>query len=213
MPRKEVPVGYLSRYLPAGAERLVLHYIEFHKVHLTITRKRQTLLGDYRHPVPGQSHRISVNGNLNPYAFLITLLHELAHLITFEKFGSRVAAHGREWKLCYGQLLTELLDGVQLPLELQTELRRSLKNPAASSCAEESLMRVLKKFDAPRPGSCLVEQLQQGDCFKIADGRIFIKGEKLRKRYKCVDANSGATYLFSPIYEVEPWVGEPTSNG
>lgn len=203
MPKKEVPVGYLSRYLPAGAERLVLHYIEYHRVHLTITRKRHTLLGDYRHPVPGRSHRISINGNLNPYAFLITLLHELAHLITFEQCGPRVAAHGIEWKQCYGKLLSELLAQVQLPEELQAELQRSLKNPAASSCAEESLMRVLKKFDVPQPGSCLLEQLQQGDSFKIADGRIFIKGEKLRKRYKCLDANSGATYLFSPIYEVE----------
>ena len=213
MPRKEVPVGYLSRYLPAGAERLVLHYIEYHKVHLTITRKRQTLLGDYRHPVPGQSHRISVNGNLNPYAFLITLLHELAHLITFEKFGSRVAAHGSEWKRCYGALLTELLGQVQLPGELQIELKRSLQNPAASSCAEESLMRVLKSYDVSKPGSCLLEQLQQGDSFRIADGRTFVKGEKLRKRYKCRDISSGAIYLFSPIYEVERWLGEQTING
>jgi hypothetical protein len=205
MPRKEVPVDYLSRYLPDGAEQLVLHYIHRHSVHLTITRKRHTLLGDYRHPVPGRSHRISINGNLNPYAFLITLLHELAHLITFEQFGPRVAAHGAEWKQCYGGLLTELLAQVPLPEELQTELKRSLKNPAASSCAEESLMRVLKKYDVSQPGSCLIEQLQQGESFRIADGRIFIKGEKLRKRYKCLDANSGAIYLFSPIYEVERW--------
>ncbi|MFM8806030.1 MAG: SprT-like domain-containing protein [Sphingomonadales bacterium] len=203
MPKKEVPVNYLSRYLPAGAERLVLHYIEHHRVHLTITRKRHTLLGDYRHPVPGRAHRISVNGNLNPFAFLITLLHELAHLITFEQFGPRVAAHGAEWKRCYGQLLTELLAQVPLPEELQVELQRSLKNPAASSCAEESLMRVLKKYDASKPGNCLLEQLQQGDSFRISDGRVFIKGEKLRKRYKCLDASSGAIYLFSPIYEVE----------
>lgn len=203
MPKKEVPVNYLSRYLPAGAERLVLHYIECHKVHLTITRKRQTLLGDYRHPVPGQSHRISINGNLNPYAFLVTLLHELAHLITFEQFGPRVAAHGVEWKQCYGKLLSELLAQVPLPNEVQTELQQSLKNPAASSCAEESLMRVLKKFDVPQPGSCLLEQLRQGDPFRISDGRVFIKGEKLRKRYKCRDTVTGAVYLFSPIYEVE----------
>ncbi|MFM7645627.1 MAG: SprT-like domain-containing protein [Sphingomonadales bacterium] len=211
MPKKEVPVGYLSRYLPAGAEPLVLYYLEQHRVHLTIARKRQTLLGDYRHPVPGRAHRISINGNLNPYAFLITLVHELAHLITFERFGPRVAAHGTEWKQCYGVLLTELLSQVPLPGELQTELRRSLKNPAASSCAEESLMRVLKKYDVPTPGTCLLEQLQLGETFRIADGRIFIKGERLRKRYKCTDAKTEAVYLFSPIYEVERWVSkEPT---
>lgn len=207
MPKKEVPVLYLSHYLPAGTEALVMHYLEHYRVHLTITKKRQTLLGDYRHPVPGRSHRISVNGNLNPYAFLITLLHELAHLITFEQFGPRVSAHGAQWKKCYGVLLTELLSQVALPAELQVELKRSLKNPAASSCAEESLMRVLKKYDAPKPGGCLLEQLQQGESFKIADGRVFVKGEKLRKRYKCLEQRSGALYLFSPIYEVERLVG------
>lgn len=207
MPKKEVPVFYLSHYLPAGTEALVMHYLEHYRVHLTITKKRQTLLGDYRHPVPGRSHRISVNGNLNPYAFLITLLHELAHLITFEQFGPRVSAHGAQWKKCYGILLTELLSQVALPAELQVELKRSLKNPAASSCAEESLMRVLKKYDAPKPGGCLLEQLQQGESFKIADGRVFVKGEKLRKRYKCLERRSGALYLFSPIYEVERLVG------
>jgi len=207
MPKKEVPVLYLSRYLPAGTEALVMHYLEHYRVHLTITKKRQTLLGDYRHPVPGRSHRISVNGNLNPYAFLITLLHELAHLITFEQFGPRVSAHGAQWKKCYGVLLAELLSQVALPDELQVELKRSLNNPAASSCAEESLMRVLKKYDTPKAGSFLLEQLQQGESFKIADGRVFVKGEKLRKRYKCLEQRSGALYLFSPIYEVERLVG------
>ena len=203
MPKKEVPVLYLSRYLPAGAEPLVLRYLEQYRVNLTITRKRQTLLGDYRHPIAGHSHRISVNGNLNPFAFLITLLHELAHLITFERFGPRVAAHGVEWKHCYGVLLTELISLVPLPADVQAELRRSMKNPAASSCAEESLMRVLTKYDAPKPGRYLLEQLQQGEHFRITDGRVFVKGEKLRKRYKCQDAGTGAVYLFSPIYEVE----------
>jgi hypothetical protein len=53
----------------------------------------------------------------------------------------------------------------------------------------------------------LLEQLQQGESFKIADGRVFVKGEKLRKRYKCLEQRSGALYLFSPIYEVERLVG------
>lgn len=212
MPKHEVPVGYLSRYLPQDTESLVLYYLKLYRIHLTITKKRHTLLGDYRHPLPGQAHRISVNGNLNPYAFLITFLHELAHLITFEKFGPRVRAHGAEWKQVYGELLHELLVTVSLPAELQTALGHSLQNPAASSCAEESLMRALNKFDAPHLRSCLLEQLQQGDYFRIADGRVFVKGEKLRKRFKCRDAQNGSVYLFSPIYEVERWAAEGSTH-
>ena len=39
--------------------------------------------------------------------------------------------------------------------------------------------------------------------FKLKDGRIFRKEEKLRKRYKCVEVSSRRVYLFSPVAEVE----------
>ena len=98
MPKQEAPLLELQTYLPATGFEEVLYYLQHHKVHLTISRKRQSILGDYRHAHSDKNHRISVNGNLNKYAFLITLLHELAHLFTYEKFGHRVQAHGREWK-------------------------------------------------------------------------------------------------------------------
>jgi predicted SprT family Zn-dependent metalloprotease len=84
--------------MPKGSGELIFKYLHDYKVHLTITRGRKTVLGDYRHSTGHQNHRISVNGNLNKYAFLITLIHELAHLLTFIQFGNRVAAHGKEWK-------------------------------------------------------------------------------------------------------------------
>jgi SprT protein len=40
-----------------------------------------------------------------------------------------------------------------------------------------------------------------GSLFRIKDGRVFRKGEKLRKRYKCTELPSGKVYLFSPVYE------------
>ena len=98
MPKQEAPLEQLRSYLPDNCLDEVVNYLLLHKVHLTISRKRQSILGDYRHAIPGRTHRISVNGNLNKYAFLITLLHELAHLFTYEQFGRRAQAHGREWK-------------------------------------------------------------------------------------------------------------------
>ncbi|HAD34265.1 MAG TPA: hypothetical protein DCF44_07170 [Chitinophagaceae bacterium] len=41
---------------------------------------------------------MSVNGNLNSYHFLITLLHEIAHMLVWEQFRNRVKPHGLEWK-------------------------------------------------------------------------------------------------------------------
>ena len=96
MPKKEVPMAQLQDYLPPGTYEAVLDYLRQFRVHLTVARERKSILGDYRHRTHQDNHRISVNGNLNPYSFLITLLHELAHLLTFEQFGNNVLSHGKE---------------------------------------------------------------------------------------------------------------------
>src|SRR5690349_15654569 len=115
MSKQQAPLEYLSKFIPATAVPRVLEYLHQYKVHLTITRERKSVLGDYRHATPHKNHRISVNGNLNPYAFLITLVHELAHLVTFMQFGNRVSPHGREWKDCYALLLKDFMGSGVFP--------------------------------------------------------------------------------------------------
>jgi len=203
MPKQEAPLHHLQNYLPPGTYDAVAEYLQRYKVHLTVTRERKSILGDYRHRTHHDNHRISVNGNLNVYSFLITLLHELAHLLTFEQFGNKVLAHGREWKIIYSQLLAQFLKNKNFPADIETELLVSLKNPAASSCAEDDLLRVLRKYDAKESHHRLVEELIVNAIFRTNDGRIFQKGEKLRKRFKCKEVKTGRVYLFSPVYEVE----------
>jgi len=65
-------------------------------------------------------------------------------------------------------------------------------------------MRILRKYDERKNGVCLLEEIPHGSFFKIKDGRIFQKGEQLRKRFKCKERNTNAVYLFSPVYEVKP---------
>jgi SprT protein len=202
MPKKEVPADHLQHYLPPGTAEGVWVYLHRYQVHLTITRHRQSILGDYRHQTHHRNHRISVNGSLNPYAFLITLLHELAHLLTFEQHMNRVPAHGREWKMIYSRLLQQFLQHRVFPADIERELLLSLKNPAASSCAEDGLLRVLRNYDVKKQQEFLVEELPIRSRFRIPDGRIFLKGEKLRKRYKCKEEATGKFFLFSPVYEV-----------
>jgi SprT protein len=203
MSRKEAPIHHLQNYLPPGTYEAVLNYLQQYKVHLTVAKERKSILGDYRHRTHVHNHRISVNGNLNAFAFLITLLHELAHLLTFEQYGHRVQAHGREWKIIYAQLLDQFLKSKVFPLEIEKELLTSLKNPAASSCAEDGLIRALRKFNSAESSNRLVEELVNHALFRIDDGRIFQRGEKLRKRFKCTEVKTGKVYLFSPVYEVE----------
>ena len=203
MPKKEVPIGQLQDYLPPGTYDPVLSYLRQYKVHLTVARERKSILGDYRHRTHHVNHRISVNGNLNPYSFLITLLHELAHLLTFEQFGSHVFSHGKEWKATYSGMLAQFLQHKVFPADIETELVRSVQNPAATSCAEDGLLRVLRKYDARESHHRLVEELAINDLFRTNDGRIFKMAGKLRKRFKCIEVKTGKVYLFSPVYEVE----------
>jgi SprT protein len=204
MAKKEAPLSQLQNYLPPGTYEAVLEYLQFYKVHLTVARERKSILGDYRHRTHNATHRISVNGNLNSYSFLITLLHELAHLLTFEKYGNRVQSHGKEWKALFGQLLARFINHQVFPEDIRQALLRSLHDPAASSCADEVLLRTLKKYDENNNSLKLVEQLPPDAHFKTHDGRIFKKMEKMRKRFRCIEVKTGRLYLFSPMYEVEP---------
>ncbi len=203
MSKVEQPMQALAAFLPTDAYPYIAAYLHRYKVHLTIAKARSSVLGDYRNAYQGKHHRISVNGDLNKYAFLVTLLHELAHLLTFEQYKHNVAAHGREWKQIYAGLLEVFLQHRIFPDDIREALLQSLHNPAASSCAEVHLTRVLRNYDEKQPDVFLLEQLPAQAVFITKDGRRFIKGNKLRKRYRCKEVHSGIVYLFSPVYEVK----------
>src|SRR5678815_2286866 len=128
MSTTEHPLHTLADYLPANSFEQVAEYLTRYKVHLTITRQRRSVLGDYRNAVHGKNHRITINGNLNSFAFLITLLHELAHLLAFEQFGNRIYAHGSEWKQVYSRLLDDFVRRKIFPGDVQIALLQSMQN-------------------------------------------------------------------------------------
>jgi predicted SprT family Zn-dependent metalloprotease len=203
MPKQVAPLSQLNSFLPPNTYHAVEEYLRVYKIHLTVTQHRKSILGDYRHRTHFYNHRISINGSLNKYSFLITLLHEIAHLLTFEKYSNKVLAHGTEWKTLYASLLKQFMGNKIFPVDIERELLTSLKNPAASSCAEDDLVRVLRKYDMNTNGFKLVEEIPLHSLFRLDDGKIFKKGEKQRKRFKCTEVRTGRIYLFSPVYEVE----------
>lgn len=204
MPKKEAHISTLQDFLPPDTYDAVLAYLQHYHVHLTVARDRKSILGDYRHRTHGKNHRISVNGNLNKFAFLITLIHELAHLLTFEQFGNRVASHGKEWKKIFGQLLAVFIEHNVFPEDIKKTLKQSLHNPAASSCADEELLRTLRNYDEQQSHLVFVETLSEGALFKTHDGKVFRMGQRIRKRFRCEEVKTKRIYLFSPVYEVEP---------
>lgn len=206
MSKNEAPLEALRSFLPDGTFEKLSKYIYEHRIHLTITRERTSVLGDYRNAVRGKNHRISINGNLNKYAFLYTLIHEIAHLLTFTSYGHRVAAHGKEWKQQFSDLLKEFVHADVFPPDVKKAIAQSMHNPSASSCAEDGLLRVFRNYDLGKKGTFFVEELEHGECFLLSDGRVFRREEKLRKRFRCTELSTGKLYLFSPVYEVKKYI-------
>ncbi len=194
-------VQLLAEYLPSGTESAVALWFAPHDVELKISKPRATKFGDYRPPIQKAHHRISINNNLNPYAFLITLAHEFAHLLNWEKHQNTVKPHGMEWKREFQQLLIPFMTDQVFPPTVLRALQQYIQNPLASSCSDVNLMRVLKQFDDTN--TTLLEQVPPGVVFSLNGKRFFVKREKLRKRFKCQDIHSKKYYLISPIAEVK----------
>ena len=135
---------------------------------------------------------------------LMVMFHELAHLVTFMEYSNKVQSHGKEWKVIYRKILEEFIRLSIFPTDILAALKKNLHDLPASSCADEDLMRVLRRYDENPDEFMLVEQIPEGGCFSLEDKRVFRKGKKLRKRYQCVELATGKLYLFSPIYEVRP---------
>lgn len=200
---EEHPMHALAAFLPDNSFDDVVAFLNHYKVHLTVTKKRKTVLGDYRHALHGANHRISINSNLNKYEFLITLLHELAHLLTFEQYKNRVEPHGKEWKNSYSQVLIKFIQKKIFPADIEKALQRSVMNPAATANGETTLILTLRKYDmVKREGYYHVAEIPVGSIFQTDDKRIFQKGEKRRSRYTCIEIKTGLKYTFSPVYEV-----------
>jgi hypothetical protein len=191
----------LSRYLPEHAVKPVFELIVANQVHLKIVNERQTRHGDYRKGLSGK-HEITVNSNLNKYKFLITLIHEISHLVAFEKFGRDIKPHGNEWKYSFQRLMIPYIRPEIFPNHLLPLLARHFKNPTASSDTDATLALALKQFDQQNDKNYVFE-IPYGSVFRIQNGKIFKKIAIRTKRFECLEVSSGRTYLFNPNAEVE----------
>lgn len=192
----------LSKYLPAQAAPVISRWINDSRCLFRISRSRTSKFGDYRPPYNGQGHRISINHNLNPYAFLITTVHEFAHLKTWNAYRHGVKPHGSEWKASFRQLMLPFIQSAIFPADIQLALVKYMDNPAASSCTDLQLFRILKQHDHKTEHADTVEMLPENAMFTLKNGRVFQKKEKIRKRYRCIEVKTQRVYLFSPIAEV-----------
>lgn len=201
----------LSKFLPEQAAPIIATWITDTGCQLRICRPRTTKLGDYRAPFKGEPHKISVNYDLNPYAFLLTTIHEFAHLKTWQQYKGHVKPHGEEWKMNFKELTFPFLQLNIFPNNVLQALTRYMENPAASSCTDVNLYQTLRAYDKHISDQSTIASLLEGSLFYIKGGRTFQKGKKLRKRYLCIELATNKQYLFSPIAEIYPIKADDTS--
>lgn len=193
-----------SKYVPSKSLDACIEWIVDYKIAVRITKSRNSKYGDYRPPADGKGHRISINHDLNKYAFLLTFTHEVAHLVTYNKYRLRIDPHGKEWKIEFKKLMMPFMESDIFPKDLVIAINGYMNNPAASSCSDIHLMRTLAKYDKRDERWKLLEEIALNTPFRIRSGRAFIKGELLNKNFCCTCLKSKHKYVINPLTEVEP---------
>ncbi|WKW46346.1 SprT-like domain-containing protein [Myroides sp. JBRI-B21084] len=191
----------LEKYIPESAVEAVYELIKSNRVHFKIVNERVTRHGDYRKNSDG-THQITVNATLNKYRFLITTIHEIAHLVAFQKYGRQIKPHGLEWKHTFKMLMLPFINPAVFPMDVLPLLANHFKNPSASSDTDALLSMHLKKYDAPTD-KVFVDELPLGSLFMIENGRIFKKGNLRVKLFACTDIKNNKVYLFKPNMQVK----------
>lgn len=189
----------LSLYIPKESIPLISKWIDELDISLKFVLPRNTKLGDYKYDNKN-GNQITINNDLNPYATLITLTHEIAHSFVFKRYGSNHKPHGIKWKKMYKSLMLNFLNPEVLPNDIISPLSKYMINPKASSSNDINLVLSLRKYDVNQ--SLTVDQIKIGEKFNYS-GKLFLKQSQLRKRIKCLEVKSQKIYLFNPVTKIE----------
>ena len=196
-----MPAPTYKNYIPRNAITLVEELLDDKSIRIVLKTERKTKHGDYKR-LSKHQHQISINTNLNPYRFLITFIHEVAHFEAFQKYGYGIKPHGKEWKSVFQHMMLPFLRPDIFPKALLPILAQHFKNPKASSDSDMKLALTLKQYDNANE-KVYVFEIPEGDRFKLYNGKVFVKGKKRRKRIECQELGTQRLYLFNPIAEVE----------
>lgn len=188
----------LRRHVPENAVHYCLDLWSAIPFHFKVTKKRSTKLGDYRFDPMKKSHSISVNVDLNQYSFLITYIHEIAHLLNTERHGRRVPPHGAEWKSCFIELMEPVLSDLIFPHSVLVQLKKHMKNPKASTYADSKLVMALRDYDEQKSDLIPLAELNEGDIFEF-NKKMYMRLDLRRTRVLCQHADSSRKYLISKM--------------
>lgn len=193
-------IPILQHHVPARAFPYCLQLWKEKPFTLKITKTRLTKIGDFTskgHARP----QITLNGDLNRYSFLITYIHEVAHLFVFLNFSRNLEPHGEHWKYAFRRLMKPMLTPDVFPEEVLIPLMDHMENPKASSFADAVLTKALRSFDPNARDLYILSDIPEGSIFKLHD-RYFQKGKLRRTRVLCKELQTKRQYLVPAEAEV-----------
>lgn len=199
-------IKILNAHVPETSIGYCIQLWEESPFSLHVLRPRLSKLGDFRFRKDRKIQTITLNQDLNPYQFLLTFIHEVAHLRIFQRLGPNHAPHGKEWKSKFKELMIPILHDQIFPQDILVPLRIHLQNPSASSTRDLFLMKEMSKYDLAKKGDIgkvFLTDLMPGNCFLLA-GKKFRKGETRRTRVLCEEIPSGKKFLISKLAKVTP---------
>lgn len=190
------------RHFPVEAAAHVCELLHHYDIALVFRRNRSTKYGDFRPSANGRPHQISINSDLNMYSCLLVFLHEFAHVKVWELHGRSVPPHGKQWKTFFGMLIRDFVSRGFFHPTLHDSLLAYAKKVRASGVANEDIIRQLRMFDQVDDGYILLDEIPFSTYFFTRNGRLFRKGEKIRKRIKCFCCDNQRMYSFHPMARV-----------
>ncbi|GAB2605086.1 sprT domain-containing protein [Spirosoma areae] len=190
-----------DQYVPTPAAHYCYQLWQHYNFSFRVVKPRRTRLGDFR-VLPGKQMQITVNSNLNPYAFLLTYIHEVAHAEVYRHHilpqrRRRIEPHGKAWQLAFQQLMQPLLTETVFPINILVPLQQYMARPAATTYANPSLMLALRQFDSPTAAIAenrlLLRDVSEGNLFQLAK-KTYVRGTLRRTRVVCKEVPSGRSY-------------------
>jgi SprT protein len=200
---QELFAQQLKQYVPIASMPFILKCFAPYNIRLILKPKRRTVLGTYQAPLSQTDwHKITINNDLNQYAFLFTLVHEIAHMHTWARYcqNCHKDPHGEEWQNIFRSLLNEVID--YFPSDIALAIQTHIQSVRAATCRDEKLYKLLKQYDL-NP-SFLLEDLEVGGFFTVEgfQGMRFQKIKKLRKYYHCNETNTQCIYKISGLQPI-----------
>ena len=190
---------YWKRLVHPNSINIFQKIIDEHPVIISISGERKSKHGDFRSFNSKRKDRISVNGSLSQDAFMITLIHELAHKITWDKFKHKVQPHGKEWKLNMFLLFKSFINQNLF----SEEVERAIKIYQHDWKAVGSRMPQLYLALNPHLESLkLLKDLDIDTRFSTENGRQFVKKKQLRSYCLCICCKTGDLYKIHQLATV-----------